>query len=209
MENKELHKIAPTLSKLKEKGTGFTVPENYFNTTEEHIIREFKLKKITKNNLTSEFKTPKNYFESLENNVLSNLHLEKLQPKNKLEVPDNYFDSIEDNVFEKLKIQQKQPKVISLKQRLTKILVPVAIAASLLLIFTLTTNSNNNSFEAIATTEIENWIDNGQVDIDAYQLASIYNDIEIDDNFIAETISEDDLMEYLNDENIEQLILAN
>lgn len=180
MKNKELHKIAPTLSKLKKKGTGFNVPNNYFNTIEEHLINEFTIRNSTKNTSKVAFNTP-----------------------------ENYFETIEENVFQKLKEKEKQTNVISIKQRLAKIWIPIVAAASILLVFTLTTNSNNTSFESIATAEIENWIENGQVDIDAYQLASIYNDIEIDDSFIHETISDNDLMDYLNEENIEQLILEN
>ena len=83
MDNKELHKIAPTLSKLKEKGTGFKVPNNYFNSIEQHLASEIELRKAFK---TTSFKTPENYFESVEDITIERLEFEKFKPTKNLNV---------------------------------------------------------------------------------------------------------------------------
>ena len=203
MNKKELHKMAPLLSEISPKNSGFTVPDGYFNSVEDGIIAEIVTHNLNKS--TNEFKTPENYFENLEDVVIAKLKVETLSESAQNSVPDNYFETFEDNVLSKL---NSKPKVISIK-KVTKYLIPIAAAASFLLIFLLNNNSNSVTFESLASTEIEEWIDNGLVDLDPYQMANIYSDVEIDNNFISEKISENDIEDYLYKENIELLLIDN
>lgn len=57
------------------KKNGFTVPEGYFDSLEDNIIDELKVKESVTN---TGFKVPDNYFENLEDSVLSKVsNLEK------------------------------------------------------------------------------------------------------------------------------------
>ncbi|WNH07892.1 hypothetical protein [Thalassobellus suaedae] len=47
--------------------TGFKVPKDYFNTLEDSILSEIKLKELSS---VSGFKTPKDYFETLEDRII-------------------------------------------------------------------------------------------------------------------------------------------
>ncbi|WP_027138728.1 hypothetical protein [Gaetbulibacter saemankumensis] len=61
MKEKDLHSI---------KRTGFKVPENYFDTLEDYLVDEIKLKTQTTN---QGFKVPDNYFDTLEDSILTQI----------------------------------------------------------------------------------------------------------------------------------------
>ena len=205
MKKEELHKIAPNLSSTKE--TGFKVPANYFNTFENIVISEMNLKIKLGNNFEEVFDTPNDYFNTIENSTISKLKTEALKEKASNDIPDNYFDSIEDAVFEKL--NKKTSKVILLKSRLKKALVPLAIAASLLLVFTLSNNTKPVTFDSLATNDIENWINDGNIELSNKTLANIYSDVELDDTFLDTSISDEELFESIDLETIEEFIITN
>ncbi|TGV02692.1 hypothetical protein [Flavivirga rizhaonensis] len=58
MKQKKLHNI---------KETGFKVPDDYFNTLENVILSDIKLKKVSKD---SGFKLPEDYFNNLEDTII-------------------------------------------------------------------------------------------------------------------------------------------
>lgn len=68
MKKESLHNI---------KESGFKVPKDYFNTVEDHIMSEIKLKA---HGTDSPFTLPPNYFDILEDNILSTVS-EKKSPK--------------------------------------------------------------------------------------------------------------------------------
>ena len=206
MKNKKLHKIAPILSEISLKNNPFVLPENYFERIEDEVSAKIKSQNF-KNILSDQvFKTPENYFESLEDVLISKLKAEALQ-HNKLEtIPKSYFDTIEDAVLMKIK---ENLKVVSLKSRISKYAVPLAIAASLLLLIILTNNDNTITFDSIATSEIEESIENGLIDIDAENLATIFSDIEITENNLVAALSDDEVLEYLSNEELDEIIYEN
>lgn len=206
MKKETLHKIAPKLSEISPNNTGFVVPENYFGLIEDEVLAKYLVENIKYKQKDNAFKTPENYFDTVEDLVLTKLKAEALQNDEKTVISKNYFDSIEDTVLNKIK---SKTKVFSIRRSITKYIAPIAIAASLLLILILNNNSEAPTFDSIATTEIENWIYNGNVDIDALSIASIYTDIELDiDNFSA-SLSDDEVLEYLNNEDLDELIYEN
>ena len=153
------------------------------------------------------FGIPKNYFNDFEDIVIAKLKAEVIQydPK-KGNVPENYFASLEDTVLTKIKAFQK---IISIKRRIVKFAVPIAVAASLLLIFTVTNNKNTVTFESLAISDIENWINNGTIDIDASSIASIYPDIELNNDYFSSSISDNEVLEYLYEEYLDEIIYEN
>ncbi len=174
MNKNELHNIAPILSELSLKESGFKVPNNYFNSIENAVFAEI---------LASEINVEKPNFNT----------------------PENYFNSLEDKVIDKI---NSKPKVISLK-KITKYIAPIAIAASFLIIFLINKNSTNITFESIASSEIEEFIDLGNIDYDAESLAIIFPNVELDDTNFISSLSDSDVLEYLNENNLEELFYEN
>jgi len=206
MKKEDVHKIIPELSEISLKKTGFELPENYFETVEDTVIATLKTENLQNKINSKTFKTPDNYFDSIEDIVLAKLKAEALQNKNNSQIPENYFETLETKVISEIKTA---PKVISLKTKLTKFIAPIAIAASLLLVFVLNNNSTTVSFESLAVTDIESWIDNGSIDIDALSIASIYPDIELDTKIYSVSLTDEEVLDYLYEENLEELIYEN
>lgn len=150
------------------------------------------------------FEVPNGYFESLEDRVLSKIKSEVIN-----DIPEGYFDTIEDRVFEKIK--NEEPKVISLKSRFVKVAAPLAIAASILLLITLQLFNTNQKdvFANLETSEIETWINNGDLDLETFEITSVYNDADFENIELYDSYSDNDLLEYLDDIDLESLILTN
>lgn len=150
------------------------------------------------------FEVPHDYFESIEERVISKLKTEDIN-----DIPESYFETIEDRVFEKIK--NEAPKVISLKSRFTKIVTPIAIAASILLLITLQlfNSSQEDVFANLDTSEIETWINNGDLDLDTYEITSVYSDVNFDDIELYDDYTDDELLNYLDNIDLESLILTN
>ncbi len=204
MKKFKLHKIAPLLSEILRKKGGFEVPENYFDSLEDDV-----LSKITVENFkikpSSGFKTPENYLDSIENEVISKLKAEVLQNKKTDNIPPNYFDTVETNVFDKINSERK---IITLK-RAAKIVAPIAIAASLLIIFILNSTPKTTSFDSLDIAEIEQLIENGFVDIDTETLVIAFSDIDFSTDNLGATISDDEVLNYLYEEDLESIIYEN
>jgi len=174
------------------KGTGFSTPKDYF----EKIETSFN-KKRTSN--ISGFKVPNNYFENFSDDFISknNISTEK---KSGFKVPDNYFENVETEIISK----RKKKKVIPLKRRTYYKNSILAIAASILLFFSISklTNSKDKIYN-IADTEIENWMDEGLVSFNTYEIEDMFSDADL--NLLAE--ESDEVTDYLKYTDIEVLLL--
>ena len=208
MNKKDLHKIAPKLSEISLHKIGFEIPENYFETIEDAVMAEIKAKNIAHKKTSDTFKTPENYFSSVEDIVIAKLKAEAIQNtvENTSKIPENYFSSIEDAISTKLKTNSK---VISLKSKFARVVAPLAIAASLLLIFILKNDTTTLTFDSLTSSDIENWIDNGGIDIDALSIASIYPEIELNNDMYSATLSDNEVLNYLYEEDLDEIIYEN
>ncbi len=204
MKKQKLHKVAPLLNSISKK-SGFTTPNDYFDTLEIDILSKIKTEELNSEIDKNTFKTPDAYFDTIEDIVIAKLKAESFQNKENIEVPNNYFDTLEDTVISKLKPPKK---IISLKT-VSKYLAPIAIAASLLLIFTLNTNKDKVTFDSLATAEIEQFIDYGIIDIDTQTLASTFSDIEIKTEEFDLSLTDSEVLNYLTDEDLETFIYLN
>jgi hypothetical protein len=153
----------------------------------------------------SAFKLPENYFEEIEDVILTKIKAKQLKNKDSFELPDHYFDTIEDRVLNKV----KTPKAVFSIKRVATYIAPIAIAASLLLIFILNTNQKTITFDSLATSEIEQFIDNGFVDINSESLALAFSSVEIPTNIMSAPISEEEVLDYLYTEDLEAIIYEN
>ncbi len=153
------------------------------------------------------FTAPEGYFNSIEDVILK-----KITQKNYSKaqsVPEGYFDSIEDRVFEQI---QEKTKIIKLPNNIVKFIVPIAIAASILLLITLRifdSNQQQDLFAKIEISEIETWIENGELNIDTFEITSIYDDVNYNEISLIDFYTENDLINYLDNYDIESLILTN
>ncbi|MDT0551679.1 hypothetical protein [Urechidicola vernalis] len=198
MKKKEFKNIAPVLYELKSLDKGFSTPVDYINSFDSNF-NETKI--LARFNKTNSFNTPSSYFTTIEDTVIDRIDQENNS------VPNGYFDTLESNVFEKL---NKEPKVIELNTSKRKWIASVAIAASLALLFTLQifTSSSNLDFSSLSSTEIENWISEGEMEVNSYEVATLYEDLNPDNYDIYDSYNEDDLLDYLDNVNIESLILT-
>lgn len=187
MQNDELKHIAPHLEHLKSLKTGFVVPKNYFEGIEDCVESELKLRQFSNN---SGFKIPENYFENVENEVF--LKTKKTDEKT-LKIPKGYLDSLEDKVFDKIKSTEKS-KVFTLN----RLWIPASVAAMLLLTFTFY-NQYQKPIEKVEVAEMENWIETGMVDVNSYEIASVYES-ELDKIDLGDFLKEDVVEDYLSND---------
>lgn len=204
MKKHKLHTVAPLLSSISKK-SGFTVPTNYFEALENNVISKIKVEKLTTEFNKNAFEVPENYFDTVEDVVLTKLKAEILQDNKHSNMPNNYFENVEDTVIAKLKASKK---IITLK-RISKVMIPIAIAASLLLIFVLNSTQKTVTFESLATAEIEQFIDFGMIDIDTQTLASAFSDIDLETEKFELQLTDNEVLNYLTDEDLETIIYEN
>ena len=199
MTPKELKNIAPKLFEIKNLRNDFCVPKEYFGSVDTNITSSIFLDSLDRK---TSFETPENYFSLIEASVMERIKIEENS------VPDNYFDSIEDNVFKKL---NSEPKVISLRQRIINKVLPVAIAASIALIFTIQyfTPQQGNDFTSINGDDIELWLNNGEISFNDSELAYLYEDTEIENVSVFDFYEEEEVYSYLNELDVESLLLTN
>lgn len=195
--------MAPTLSKIAHKKHGFNVPDTYFNTIEDGVFAEINASKI--NTSKTIYKTPATYFDTIENLVVTKLKAQTFQKEALNSIPEGYFETLEDKVLNKIK---DTSKVITLKNSL-KYVVPIAIAASFLIVFMLNNTTNTVTFDNLATSEIEEFINNGSLYYDAESLATVFPEVTVEDTNYITSLSDTDVVNYLNENDLEALLLEN
>ncbi|MDY2587741.1 hypothetical protein [Winogradskyella aquimaris] len=157
------------------------------------------MKKEKLHNIKSNgFKVPDNYFDTVEDAFFN-----RLNKKDSIEgiittgfkTPEGYFDSVEHNIISKL----NDKPVISLYSR--KALYYISgIAASLVLLFAIFINNDNNT-EDISAEMVTTYFENS--DLDSYELAELLAKAEIIDTDFK--VMETDF----NEEHLESYLLEN
>lgn len=153
------------------------------------------------------FKVPNDYFDSFESKVLS---------KVSSDIPQGYFDSFENKVFKRLKDEETTPqvKVISLKQRIIKRYIPMLAAASIVLFIGLNFYNNNHtvSFDSLDTASVSSWLQNTNYDADdSYVLGELLDADDISSLTASNesTIKDSQIIDYLNNSDLENIIINN
>lgn len=148
------------------------------------------------------FNVPEGYFEKFEESLELRLMEEALPKSNGFKVPEGYFDTLEVKVMSS--VTTRDSKVVSIFKNRTMYYV-AGIAASLLLIFTLTTRTERvENLADISLSEVESYLAEYENDYDTYDIMALmeeddYNEITLD----SDVISEESLEDYLF-ENIEE-----
>ncbi len=199
------------LQHIKSTKSGFKTPKGYFDTVEDAVFAKLSTEKLSEK---EGFSTPDSYFDTVESNVLEKIQKEEsnqailpIDKQTGFKIPENYLESVEDTIITKLDYEKKPVKVIDFKSIILKRIIPFAAAASFVLFIVLNyNNSEETIFDNIASTEIEQWIENDLIILDTYEIAEVYNDIELENTTI---FAEDELLEYLNGTDVESLLLEN
>ena len=200
------------------KENSFKVPENYFNSVEDTVFEKLTSEILPLKTLNQEFKIPADYFNTIEEGVLAELKIRNLlkeDVKSGFETPPNYLDSLENKINLQLQLSDKKTdknqnkktvKVISLRKRMLNYFVPIAAAASIVLVFSLQFKTQKVTFDSLANSEIDNLIDNGAIDIDAYKVALLDPEIKFD---ITNNLSNDEMENYLDRQDLDNLVTDN
>lgn len=212
MNKDTMKKIAPHLAALKTKSDGFKLPKGALVTIENTVITTLKENQLkTKVGTQNPFKVSSNYFDDFEDSLLVTISGNpNLSSKNQLKVPDSYFENFEQSVLKKLHQSEikKKSKIIALPTRFIKISAAIAVAASLALVFVFSPfqSSNELTFESLKITEMEAWIEQNQLKLDAYQIASVYKDEQLQVNLLNLPVKEDELEHFLMQYNLDELL---
>lgn len=205
MKAHKLQQIAPMLSSIK-KDTGFQVPKHYFNQIEVEVLNTLQKNTLHQVKKNEHFSTPEAYFDTIENVVLTKLK-SQLTQKNASEMPVDYFDTIEDTVISKIDLHKKVKKRTLLRY---KYVATLAIAASIAFIFILNPfNRSEITFDSLETSDIEQFIHNGFVDVNTITLTAAFPDFDVNQDINNTVLSDEDLVQYLHTENIESLFIEN
>lgn len=159
------------------------------------------MKEFNKNN---PFKTPEEYFEGFDDKLRDKLSEESSNiPEDEgFAIPEGYFDELHKSIHEKL--DNLETKVVQLHPYKRYYYAVASIAAVVLVIFGLNFNTSSAlTFEDLAEADIENYFENNEFDLSAYEIAEVIplHELEIND-ILVNRFEEENMLDYLN-ENIE------
>ena len=182
------------LKQLKNSGPGFTVPKGYFKSLEDRI--DHTISSVDPNHKKNEGNTSPNQKSP------SSFNLDQIGKDPGFKVPEGYFDTVQSKTT-----KLEKTKVISLNGKFIRIL-SLSIAASILLFFGLNymnTRENTKDQLVFQDEEFIDWIESDLADPNSYEIAEAFNDVELEHMLF----SEEEVDEYLNNVDIENLILEN
>ena len=153
------------------------------------------------------FNTPKDYFEDFENRLFSKISEDIIPKESGFKTPEGYFKQLDSVILESLEASRKQVKVVPLFTIKT-IAYAAAIAACAILVFSLTNTTNTiDSINTLEISNIESYIEEGNLNVDLYDIASLLKDVDLnnislENEFISEDILEEYLLENIDDSSI-------
>lgn len=136
-------------------------------------------------------RVPEDYFESIDTRLMTRL---KANSKKGLKVPEGYFEDFE------VKPPRNKPDV--------RKLIWLAAAASILLFFGVKytdTNQTTLDWADLEQEEISSWIESDLVELNAYDIAEAYPEVELN----APNLSNEELNAYLNETELDQILYEN
>ncbi len=143
---------------------------------------------------------PENYFTNFQDKLFERLEVDTsfLPQTDGFIVPKGYFDSLEDRIAKNVFSTKKQGKIVNIKP----LYYLSAVAASIVLLISLGVfNKKPVSFDTVAVTEIEEYIQFKSSDISTLDLANLFNEKELEQiQLEQEVIDEENMVEYLSNE---------
>lgn len=152
------------------------------------------------------FKIPEDYLDSFEDRLFDKIKEETLPKEDGFQVPDGYFDILEEQVMQRVSEEKKETPVIPLFSRRMLTYV-AAVAAVLALIVTIAWPDGPTIEEEISelsTTTIEEYMDDGNMSLDTYEIAALFDDESLADVFIETDLFSDEILEDYLLENLDE-----
>jgi hypothetical protein len=195
MENK-IKNSEEYLNSILGKKSGFSIPKNYFNTTEDAIEAKLVEEKFTKE---KGFTIPENYFSPIKDGFETKLSEEKFTKEKGFTIPDAYFKELENDILAKV-TKTKETKVISFKERVLKF-IPIAAAASVILFIGLNSFVFNKTEEltldSLSDVDIEYWLESNTLNTNDVTVI-LQEDLLEDDDFYFATLEDENIEDYIN-----------
>ncbi|SRX55731.1 hypothetical protein [Aequorivita sp. CIP111184] len=156
-----------------------------------------------------DFRIPEGYFETFEERLFSKISEENFPKSAGFKVPDSYFDNLDARVLKTMNASEKSQKVISLFPK-KYFGYAAAIAACLILGFTIfNTDTSKSTLDTLQLAAIDNYIEEGNLNLDLYDLTSFIDDEDIKAvNFETSQFSDQALENYIL-ENMDEETLIN
>lgn len=157
----------------------------------------------------SGFKTPENYFEDFNVQIFSKIEEENLPKSAGFKTPKGYFENLETQVLKTLVTSEKPQKVISLFPK-KYFGYAATLAACLVIGFAIFNNkTSKTNLDALQLAAIDTYIEEGNLNLDLYDLASFMDDEDIKEvNFESKQLSDNALENYIL-ENVDEETLIN
>ena len=195
-----MKKTTNDLSQLKSKDPGFSVPENYFG----NFRVPFPGKKEN-NRLPREtgMQVPDGYFENLTDRIKTNVEQNLIPRENGMKTPENYFENF------KVPLPKKEIRVIDLFKRYAAGISTLAAAAVMLFYLGVRTPDFSpaaNDLANLSNEELEGWLETNSDELNPEDIAEAFDDIQLDSDI---AVSENDIINYLEDKDIESLLNEN
>lgn len=164
---------------------------------------------MKENKNISGFKTPETYFEGFEERLFGKISEENFPKSAGHKVPDGYFKNMEDRFLRAANNSEKPAKVIPLFAK-KYFGYAAALAACLIIGFTIfNTKADNSGLDSLQLAAIDTYIEDGNLNLDLYDLTSYIDDEDITDlNLDDHQFSETTLENYIL-ENVDEEILIN
>ncbi len=156
-----------------------------------------------------DFKIPEGYFETFEERLFSKIAEEKFPKSRGFKVPENYFDKLEESVIGKVNASEKPSKVIPLFPK-KYFGYAATIAACLIIGFTIfNTKTDNSNLDSLQLAAIDTYIEDGNLNLDLYDLALFIDDEDINEISIKNNQFSDKALENFLLENLDEETLIN
>lgn len=160
---------------------------------------------MEKNKYTTGFKIPEAYFEAFDVRMFEKLKEEELPKDSGFAVPDHYFDELEEKIVQSTttsnwKVLRNEKPKINVPNRSAILYTLTGIAAAVVVVLSLYPFGSNTSysFEDLNETIVSAYIQDGELDLTAEDLAMYLQDEDFDALVVpSETISEENLSDYL------------
>ncbi|MEX0288595.1 MAG: hypothetical protein AB3N14_05750 [Flavobacteriaceae bacterium] len=151
------------------------------------------------------FKTPEGYFDGFKDRLLDKLAEgdSSLPDNDGFAVPEGYFDNLKEQTTAKA-YEKPESKVVQLHAYKKYYWAAASVAAIFLLVLGLQIFQGEDiTFDSLANTEIEDYLDATDLGLSSYEIAETVNLDELDvQNIFEDQINEENIMDYL-DENID------
>lgn len=161
---------------------------------------------MNEKNKNNAFKTPEGYFDNLAERIADRLEERNedlpnfnLDHEKGFKVPEGYFENLKDAILKKQ--NGGEAKVVKLHPYRKFYIAAASIAAITLLLLAFPWNTKENlAFEDLASTEIEDYFEENELELSSYEIAEVLSVEELEVNDILDTeLNQENIIDYLDE----------